>query len=412
VNDSRGLASGPTLERGRVLKSIALSRQSKSNQVRLAVALFAGSGHVVQTLVFAGFGHPALAVASFAAVLIFVLVAWLVVGGHARLGSWIAYLEILTHVSAMIWVWGPSAGYWIYFVPLAGGAYLAFSPSERWDRRIGTVIPLIVAPILFVWSLGRAPAIDVSSESLSTLALMNACGALVGQAGIVVWFATVAERAEREAEKERERSETLLLNILPAPIAARLKDGPATIVDAFGGVTVLFADLVGFTALSARIPTKELIVLLNEVFSGFDALADKHGLEKIKTIGDAYMVVGGLPTAKIDHADAIAAMALDMLKAVAARPLQNGERLDLRIGINSGPVVAGVIGTRKFSYDLWGDTVNTASRMESHGEPGKIQVSEASRDLLAPKFVLEERGVIAIKGKGEMRTWFLVGSRA
>ena len=381
--------------------------QSNPNLVRLAVAVLAGGGHILQTVLFLAFGHPYLAVLSFAAVLVFVVMVWLVLRGHARLGGWVGYLEIVTHVSFMIWVWGPSAGYWIYYVPLAGGSHLAFTPEERWDRRIATVIPLIVGPIVFLVTKGSAPAIEVSKEMLSFLALFNAVGALVGTAAIVTWFSTVADRAERAAERERDRSESLLLNILPAPIAARLKDGPATIADSFASVTVLFADLVGFTTLSTRISTHELILLLNEVFSEFDALAEKHGLEKIKTIGDAYMVVGGVPSARADHADAIAAMALDMRDVIARRPLTAGERLGVRIGIHSGPVVAGVIGTRKFSYDLWGDTVNTASRMESHGEPGRIQVSDATRALLSDEFAVEARGAIAIKGKGEMTTWFL-----
>jgi class 3 adenylate cyclase len=390
-----------------IVNASVLARQGKSNLVRLAVALLAGSGHVIQTGVFIVFGHPLLALLSFAAVFVFVVVAWLVVSGYARLGSWIAYLEILTHVSLMIWVWGPTAGYWLYFVPLAGGGRLAFTPLERWDRRIATAIPLVVAPAIFIVTRGHAPAIDVTPDVVSTLALMNVFGALIGTAGIVGWFSTVADRAESAAERERDRSEALLLNILPAPIAARLKDNPRAIADAFENVTVLFADLVGFTKLSARIPTEELIVLLNEIFSDFDALAEKHGLEKIKTIGDAYMVVGGIPTPRSDHANAVAAMALDMLDVIAQRPHEAGERLELRIGIHSGPVVAGVIGKRKFSYDLWGDTVNTASRMESHSEVGRIQVSEATRALLDEKFTLAERGMIAIKGKGEMRTWFL-----
>jgi guanylate cyclase len=386
-----------------------LSVHGKWNQVRLAVAVVAGSMHVVQMLVFFAVGHPGLALASAAAVSVFVLVIWLVFRGYARLASWFAFIEIISHVSAMIVVWGPGALYWLYFVPLAGGAFLAFTPAERWDRRVATAIPLLVAPTMFLWMNGKSPLVEVSGATLSMFALMNVFGALIGQAAIVMWFSNAADRAEQDAEHERERSEKLLLNILPAPIAARLKDGPATIADSFGGVTVLFADLVGFTTLSARIPTDELIVMLNDVFSGFDALAEKHGLEKIKTIGDAYMVVGGVPTSRTDHAEAVAKMALEMRTYIAEKRLARGERLDVRIGIHSGPVVAGVIGTRKFSYDLWGDTVNTASRMESHGEPGKIQVSEATRALLSPKFALIERGPIAIKGKGEMKTWFLEG---
>jgi guanylate cyclase len=388
--------------RTRSLRSASVDPNEKPNKVRLAVATVAGGGHVIQTGVFFAFGHPRLAIASFAAVLVFVVVVLLVRRGHGRLGGWIAYLEILLHLSFMIWVWGPAAGYWTYYVPLAGGAFIAFAPHERWDRRIGVIAPFIVAPLAYVYSRGRGPAIDVSESTLSTLAMMNVFGALLGTASIVGWFATVADRAEQAAAHERDRSEALLLNILPSPIAARLKDGPTTIADSFDAVTVLFADIVGFTTLSSRITTDELILVLNEIFSAFDALAAKHGLEKIKTIGDAYMVVGGVPTTRADHAEAIARMALDMRDTIAKR-----DNLDIRIGIHSGPVVAGVIGTRKFSYDLWGDTVNTASRMESHGEPGRIQVSDVTRDLLAKHFDLTERGTIVVKGKGEMHTWFL-----
>lgn len=210
---------------------------------------------------------------------------------------------------------------------------------------------------------------------------------------------------------EQEKSERLLLNILPKPIAERLKQGESTIADSFAEVTVLFADLVGFTKLSAHLSPAELVEMLNEIFSAFDELAEKYGLEKIKTIGDAYMVVGGLPTPSTDHAESIAEMALDMLAIIAAFSTQEGKTLKLRIGINTGPVEAGVIGTKKFTYDLWGDTVNTANRMESHGQPGAIQLTVNTYERLKDKFILEERGIIDVKGKGAMMTYFLVGRK-
>lgn len=228
----------------------------------------------------------------------------------------------------------------------------------------------------------------------------------------------VAERARMRAALEREhallvaeqaKSERLLLNILPAAIAARLKDEHRAIADGFADVTVLFADIVGFTELSARIDATELVALLNDVFSRFDALAEKHGAEKIKTIGDAYMACAGLPVARPDHAQAAAELALDMQQALAAVNAERGLRLDVRIGLNSGPVVAGVIGLRKFIYDLWGDTVNTASRMESHGVPGAIQVSAATAAQLDGRYRLESRGRIVFKGKGELEAFFLRG---
>lgn len=208
---------------------------------------------------------------------------------------------------------------------------------------------------------------------------------------------------------EQEKSERLLLNILPGPIADRLKAGEGTIADSFPDVTVLFADVVEFTSFSTKVPHTELIYYLNQIFSAYDRLAVAHGLEKIKTIGDAYMVVGGLPTQRDDHADAIAAMALDMLGEIQKFNARNKLDLCIRIGINTGPVIAGVIGEKKFIYDLWGDTVNTASRMESHGQPGAIHVAESTYQKLKSKFRWEERGSIEIKGKGMMLTYFLSG---
>jgi class 3 adenylate cyclase len=215
-----------------------------------------------------------------------------------------------------------------------------------------------------------------------------------------------------QLQSEREKSERLLLNILPESIAARLKDGATVIADNFSDVTVLFADLVDFTRLASRIPASEVVRLLNEVFSQFDWLAELHGLEKIKTIGDAYMVVGGLPNPRTDHAVAAAEMALDMQRVIGRVDSLGGIRLNLRIGLSSGPVVAGIIGSKKFTYDLWGDTVNIASRMESQGELGFIQVSQSTCDLLRETHVLRERGRIEVKGKGEMTTYFLVARKS
>lgn len=212
-------------------------------------------------------------------------------------------------------------------------------------------------------------------------------------------------------QREHARSEALLLNILPEPIAERLKEGEEVIADEFSDVTILFADIVGFTRLAARTTPQELVVLLNRVFSAFDRLTRRHGLEKIKTIGDAYMVVGGLPVPQADHAEAIAKMALDMHAEVERLGRELGEPLSLRIGIDSGPIMAGVIGEQKFAYDLWGDSVNTASRMESHGMPGCTQLTEGAYERLRDKFVCEERGTINVKGKDEMKTYFLTGKR-
>ncbi len=214
-----------------------------------------------------------------------------------------------------------------------------------------------------------------------------------------------------QLQVEKERSERLLLNILPLPIAEQLKQGCHTIADNFAEVTVLFADIVDFTRLSAQRSPQEVVNLLNQIFSAFDELAQQHGVEKIKTIGDAYMAVGGLPTPRLDHAEAIAEMAIDMLDVIAQFKTETGELLSMRIGINTGPVVAGVIGTNKFIYDLWGDTVNIASRMESQGIADCIQVTAETYNRLRDKYVFEERGDIPIKGKGEVTTYILAGRK-
>ncbi len=229
--------------------------------------------------------------------------------------------------------------------------------------------------------------------------------------GLSVFFHDITKRKQMESalRKEQKKTDSLLLNILPEAIADRLKHEPGVIADKFEQATILFADLVNFTQISTTMSATKLVYLLNEIFSTFDQLTDKHGLEKIKTIGDAYMVVGGIPIERPDHAEAIAEMALDMLAAIQELNVKLDSNFDIRIGINSGPVVAGVIGTKKFIYDLWGNAVNTASRMESHGIPGSIQVSIYTYELLRDKYEFEERGLIEIKGKGEMRTYFLNG---
>jgi class 3 adenylate cyclase len=212
---------------------------------------------------------------------------------------------------------------------------------------------------------------------------------------------------KRTIEAERLKSERLLLNVLPESIAEELKRDTGTIAESFENITILFADIVGFTKFSAGTSPKDLVDLLNQIFSMFDEIVDRYGLEKIKTIGDAYMAAGGLPEPRDDHAEAVAELAMEMQKALAHFNEKTRRDFDIRIGIHTGPVVAGVIGTRKFSYDIWGDSVNTASRMESHGLPGQIQVTDATYELLKDKYVFEQRGLIEVKGKGKMRTFLL-----
>ena len=228
---------------------------------------------------------------------------------------------------------------------------------------------------------------------------------------LLALFAKQRQDALVALRSEQDKAESLLLNILPRSIAEKLKASPQTIADQFTAASILFADVVDFTPRSEHLSPAEVVGVLDHLFSHFDTLAERYGLEKIKTIGDCYMVAAGVPSPRPDHARALALMALDMVEAMRSTEAMGGLGMELRVGINSGPVVAGVIGRKRFLYDLWGDAVNTASRMESQGTPGRIQITGATFELLKDEFRCEPRGTITIKGKGEMETWYLVGPR-
>ncbi len=272
--------------------------------------------------------------------------------------------------------------------------------------------------------------VDLKAQSYAGIPLINTSGDVIGHIAVLDTHPMIddetrklvlkifAARAGAELERKitdialqqsQEQTEKLLLNILPQAIADRLKTDTSAIAEQFEDVTILFSDIVGFTPLSAQMQPTELVNLLNEIFSTFDTLSNKLGLEKIKTIGDAYMVVGGLPVKHPNSAEAIAQMALEMQSSIAQFQSHYGSTLQIRVGINTGPVVAGVIGVKKFSYDLWGDAVNVASRMESSGIPGKIQVTETVYERLKHQFHFEQRGLVEVKGRGEMMTYWLVG---
>jgi class 3 adenylate cyclase len=282
-------------------------------------------------------------------------------------------------------------------VPLAVALATAWGAGHlRWSLLVAAWFAC--APLLYRTLVDPEPLRQVLNDSVPDVVLFAAV-LLLGE----------AVRNRRALDLERQKSERLLLNVLPAAIATRLKETEGVIADAFPEVTVLFADIVDFTRRSQRIGPQQVVQALNELFSIFDRLAQQQGLEKIKTIGDAYMVAGGLPNPRPDHAQAVAEMALAVRDEVASRVDPSGRPLAVRIGMDTGPVVAGVIGTSKFSYDLWGDTVNMASRMESHGVPGCIQVTARTYQRLRDSCRFERRGPISVKGKGEVVTYFLVG---
>jgi adenylate cyclase len=247
-------------------------------------------------------------------------------------------------------------------------------------------------------------------ESVRTgLFVYNALGSSAFMFLTLYYFIWQNQILSQQILREQQKADALLLNILPKEIAAILKDDQRTIADHYENASILFADVVNFTPLSARLTPDELVRLLDEVFSRFDTLTEKYGLEKIKTIGDCYMVASGVPRARPDHAHAIIHLALEMRDYVASHSF-SGHQLAFRIGINSGPVTAGVIGRKKFIYDLWGDAVNTASRMETYGESGGIQITEATYALIKDAFVCEPKGTITVKGKGEMHTWRVISA--
>jgi adenylate cyclase len=288
---------------------------------------------------------------------------------------------------------------WSFTAPLGALLFSGRRAAARWFAAFLGVVALsaILDPHLANKTNEIPHWIRISFSALNVLGVTGTCFLLLH------YFVRERDRAAEMVAAERERSERLLLNILPEPIAERLKSGESLIADGTPDVGVLFADIAGFTPLSASMEPEELVRLLNRIFTAFDGLAAEYGLEKIKTIGDAYMVASGLLGGGPDHPRKLGEMALAMQRTARSQ----GD-VELRIGIDIGPVVAGVIGAQKFSYDLWGDTVNTASRMESHGVPGAIHVTDRARNRLAQWFQLEDRGLVDVKGKGPMRTSLLV----
>lgn len=318
----------------------------------------------------------------------------------------IAYAS-LTFVGTQI---GTDSGVQFYFLVSASLAVLVLGVEHV--RLAGIVVSLGAALVIFLQftvpqDTGIQPrwALDTAFVTTTT----GACLLIF----LTVWYAMrEVSRAEAAMEVEYNRSEALLTNILPATVAAKLKD-PAhgTIADRYDDAAILFADIAGYTEQSSEIPPTELVRFLDRLYTTFDRLVDRHGLEKIKTTGDAYMVVSGVPTPRPDHIEAIADLALDLCRSVAELRDPRGKPVPMRMGIAAGPVVAGVVGARRFFYDVWGDAVNVASRMESTDIIGRIQVPQNVFERLRHDFVLEERGEIEVKGKGMMRTWFLVGRK-
>jgi adenylate cyclase len=323
----------------------------------------------------------------------------------------IATIEIVAHQVLAVVCVGWAAGFQYLLIMVVIEPFLIMP-----EARMRFVVSLAVLPCLAFLALamsfpGRSPIYELPPAAAWIFSAFNIASMLLVLTLSSYLFAHYVNLAEDKADREFERAEGLLLNILPKPIAERLKADPSTIADGFDCASVLFCDIVDFTKLSARLSAPEVVGLLNGLFSRFDAVAGSFGLEKIKTIGDAYMVAAGIPERCEDHAERLAEFALQILEEIRAFNDETDYAISMRVGINSGPVVAGVIGKKKFIYDLWGDAVNTASRMESQGLPGRIQVTEGSYELLKEKYEFEDRGLIEVKGKGSVRTYLMCGQK-
>jgi adenylate cyclase len=385
------------------------ARRSRVLTITAWLAVMVSSSFVLVQIV-TGTWNWQITTINVCAAMIFALVPWL----H-RFGDLVAPLTFIGAAYATIfatcWDAGTDSGAQFFFlvaaclvVLLLGIEHIVLA-SALAALAAGLVITLefTVPP-----DTGLQPAWAQSMGFVITA--ISSCVMVV----VTVWFALRdTDRAEAVMEAQYERSEALLANMLPASIADRLKEPDRNIIaDKYDEASVLFADIVGFTERASGTAPAELVRFLNRLYSDFDALVDKHGLEKIKVSGDSYMVVSGVPRPRPDHVQALADFALDMVDVAAGLKDPHGLALPLRVGMACGPVVAGVVGSRRFFYDVWGDAVNVASRMESTDSAGRIQVPEDIYQRLKDEFVLQERGRIEVKGKGTMRTWYLVGRKA
>lgn len=375
-----------------------------TKEVFVVTGLGAGVAGIVWWLMYTALGRPASG-------LIPLVISVAMVGVFARflstkrLGELAApmlglgiLLPLLLQLSLGGFVHGSSVVMWAFLSPLF--ALLLRPASETWIWLAAFLADLVIAALLDSTVVREVTPLPATATLI--LFALNVAGI-----GTLTFLALSYFRSQRDAAERR--SEKLLLNVLPEAIAVRLKRGEEPIADYHEEISVLFADLAGFTIRSAQESPAATVAVLNQVFSVFDELVRKYGLEKIRTIGDSYMVAAGVPSARPDHIHAICAMALDLQREVARLNAQNHWDLSFRVGINCGPAVAGIVGREKFHYDLWGDTVNIASRMESHGLPDQIQVTEAVYKRLKTEFAFERRGMIEVKGKGPTLTYLLVG---
>jgi adenylate cyclase len=406
----RGLALPPWLDRLVSVGIVSRDRQVVRRQRCVNVAAYAGivSGlsYIVITSLYDLRGLWLLNIYN-----VVLILAGLILPFWHRVGENFVAIALILIIGFgqlyTIWMLGITSDLHNYY--LLAGAMLFFFGVQNWKWFVGF---FIYALVLLLFALNFAPVDGVllptdgrlrdliSSHTLTTVCIINAA--------LIFYALTLVQHAELELEQQHERSEALIATVMPDTIAARLKASESRIADRIDTLSVVFADLVGFTSAARALPPEDVVGFLDSLVRTFDALAEEHGVEKIKTVGDCYMAAAGFDGHAREGAIAIGRFALAMMNANIAQAPLGGCKLELRAGIHCGPATAGVIGETRFSYDVWGDAVNTASRMESHGTSGCIQVSEAFRNLATDAFVFEERGVVDMKGIGETRTYFLL----
>jgi len=407
MNIKKSLKTHPIIN---LILSYGISEKTPENELRfiqllnVSIVLFFlySSACVVQGVFFDNTILALLQIPCFAGLLLAIIT---IKKGRYTIGITIVLSTLIIVFSSLQFIYGGHAQLHIWLLIPVMGACLAYPPSHsKLALVMGSVAIIALAGFEFLEIPQKilSPILNTpSGKAYNKLALGLAI------LGVAFVSRSLLLAAEAELIKERQRSENLLNHTLPKPISKRLKNSEETIADNIESCSVLFCDIVGFTELSGKLSASELVHILNELFTRFDKLCEKYEVEKIKTIGDAYMVAAGVPNPVDNHAQVLVSFAQDMIKQLNIFNQQLKQNLEIRIGIHSGPVVAGVIGKSKFSYDLWGDTVNIAARMESHGVTGKIQITEATRNLLGDEIESNARGSINIKGKGEMNTFLI-----
>jgi adenylate cyclase len=362
--------------------------------------------HSFQILLFWSLGANILALVNIASVLVYPLVIWVNKRGKYQIAAGLVFLEVAIHQSLAVYFLGIGSGFQYHLIAFGSGMII-FPFRHTISKFLYPILSIALFWALDISFREAIPMVPVDLAFLDLLKIFNITVSFITLVGVILLFENTANRAEAKLQEEYQRAENLLHNILPVSIAQRLKEGEELIADKMEDATILFADIKGFTPIASALSPEELVQTLNELFKAFDDLVEDHEVEKIKTIGDSYMVASGIPKPRLDHQIIVAELALKMLEVAETIRFQKDLPVQIRIGIHSGPVVAGVIGKKKFSYDLWGDTVNVASRLESSSAPGQIHVSQSVYQGLEKYFHFEKRQKVHLKGKGETQTYFL-----